>query len=187
MIVRRKIFHVALGSVFLAFIAWTPWLKTPLLLLLFIGTLLSFAQSVMNIPVVTWILERFDRKDDTIPGEGIITFFSGVLLVWWIFPAEIALPVVAAITFGDPAASMVGNLLGGPDLPWNDQKTVSGTAIFMVASFGVVWALSGLSAAAVVAVFSSLVESLPFWRTFPFDDNIAVCGATALVLWLVLI
>lgn len=57
--------------------------------------------------------------------------------------AEIALAATGIIAFGDGSATLVGLLCGGPKLPWNARKTISGAAAF--------------------AVFGTLAASLIYW------------------------
>jgi CDP-diglyceride synthetase len=90
-------------------------------------------------------------------------------------------------TAGDGLATIVGRLLGGPELPWNRAKTWSGSAGFLVAStVALLWFLRRwrspagagrrLAMASLTSLAAAAVESLDI----PLDDNysvIVVAGA----------
>lgn len=62
---------------------------------------------------------------------GYVLSVLGTLLL---FPAhaEIGLAVLGVLAFGDGSATLGGLLLGGPRLPWNRSKTVSGLLCFII-------------------------------------------------------
>jgi len=126
---------------------------------------------------------------------GITLYAATVLLLILIFRRN--LPIAAAgwgyLAFGDGFASIFGMTLGGPRLPWNPKKSLSGFLGFLsVGSLGAAF-LYGFAAARVPsgwelgclfigALAAAAVESLPS----ELDDNILppLVGAAALALLL---
>jgi hypothetical protein len=100
----------------------------------------------------------------------------------------------AMLAFGDGAATLVGRAVKRPLLPWNAEKTLAGTAAFVLVggTTGVLlawWTRSAVTPATpwqfvvfgplLAALAASLVESMPV----RLDDNLSVPIAAAAVLW----
>jgi uncharacterized protein (TIGR00297 family) len=128
---------------------------------------------------------------------GILLYPLSVLLLTLIFSTR--LDIVAAawgiLAFGDGAATLAGRRIGGWSWPWNPEKTLAGTAAFVVCG--------GIGAVALACWTRPAVAPLPSWRfellaplaavviaalveTIPvrLDDNVTVPAAAAMVLWL---
>ncbi len=114
---------------------------------------------------------------------GIVLYPVSVLLLILLYRnhLHIAAAAWAIMALGDGMASVVGESLCGPALPWNREKTWSGFAGFIVAGTLGAYALTrwvnpALSADKVVivslsaALVGALVESVPI----RLDDNISV-------------
>jgi dolichol kinase len=146
--------------------------------------------------------EREQRNDCIVAVAG---YAGSVLATLLLFPAhvEVALVIVGVLAFGDGSATLGGMLLGGRRLPWNPQKTIAGTACFLLVGAPMAallymaqvhsywaeferWDLSlhalpsrfavALTIAAVATVTAAIAESLPL-RT---NDNLRV-GVSAAV------
>lgn len=103
----------------------------------------------------------------------------GALLTWLLFPPAIAVPAILVLALADPAASMLGRLVGRRRL---GKGTVEGSLVFLaVAGAVLVATTSSWTAALVVAVGVTLVEVVP-WR---LDDNLTIPVAAAVLLWMV--
>ena len=128
---------------------------------------------------------------------GVMFYPLSVLLLVLVFQARLDMVAAAwaVMAFGDGTATLAGMRIGGPRLPWNQDKTWSGLAAFAVAgSVGAValsmWvapAVSPTPAAAftwyapvAAALVAALVETIPVG----LDDNLSVPFAAGLVLWL---
>ncbi len=129
---------------------------------------------------------------------GILLYPLAVLALVLVFRGEdrwMAAAVWGLLAFGDGMASLAGQLLGGPRLPWNERKSWAGSLAFIC--FGTLgagvlaaWTLGLPVGMAVssrilaltlpVATLAALVESMPT----TLDDNLTVplVGAIALVL-----
>ncbi|MGA1821314.1 MAG: diacylglycerol/polyprenol kinase family protein [Thermoplasmatota archaeon] len=181
---KRKIFHIVLGCFFLLMMLIGGPMKHIFLGILLIGTIVSFVQSRIKLPLITWFLDRFDREGDEIPGQGIITFFAGVLLVWYLFPVDVAFISVLVLAIGDPNASMVGIAFGDHPMPWCSDKSLEGTFAFLAVTAVVVMIFYNPLMGLVCGVIGALLESLPFWNGMLLDDNISVTALLALIIWL---
>ncbi|MDG6223971.1 MAG: hypothetical protein QCI82_00480 [Candidatus Thermoplasmatota archaeon] len=180
---RRKVFHVMLGTAFMLLIVNAPWALAPLIVLFIAGSILSLVQNKRQLPVVTAILARFDREGDRLPGMGIITFFAGVLIVWTFFPRDIALAGCAAMTFGDPMASVIGMAAGRHGLPWNRSKSIEGSAAFIITTFAFMAPMYGPLQAIIIALSGAVFESIGYPKGSFISDNTIIPSGTALPLF----
>ncbi|MCK5773048.1 MAG: hypothetical protein KAH57_04610 [Thermoplasmata archaeon] len=183
--VRRKVFHILLGCHFFVLLSFMFQLRWTYLTLLALGLALSFLQEKRPLPIVTGILGRFDRQHEALPGRGIITYFSGVMLVCFIFPEEIALTAILALAFGDPFAYLVGCGVGRVKLPWNRNKTLEGMLGFLGASSLFTIIYSGGFLMIVPCFLASLVETFDLSRWRVLDDNITVALTFGTVMYLI--
>ena len=82
---------------------------------------------------VAW--RRIERADaGTRDRAAAIYGYAGsVLLTLFLLPAhaECGLAVLAVLAFGDGSATLFGKSLGGPRLPWNRAKSVTGLCGFL--------------------------------------------------------
>jgi uncharacterized protein (TIGR00297 family) len=127
---------------------------------------------------------------------GILIYPLSVLLLILSFPRrpDIVAAAWACLAYGDGMATLVGRLVKSPRLPWNAQKTLAGTASFVLAG-GVVgillvwWTRPAVSpmppwqfvvfAPLAAALGAGLVESMPV----SLDDNLSVPIVAAAILW----
>jgi uncharacterized protein (TIGR00297 family) len=127
---------------------------------------------------------------------GILIYPIVVLLLILTFPHRLDLAAAAwgILAAGDGVATLAGQQIRSRRLPWNSEKTVAGTAAFILAGAlaGVVlelWTAPAISpqpsllfmigAPIVAATIAALVETVPI----RLDDNITVTGMAALTLW----
>jgi uncharacterized protein (TIGR00297 family) len=184
----RKSLHIAMGGVALL-LRWLPWWQ---------AVVLAAGALVFN----GLVLPRFGHALYR-PGErergvhGIVFYPLSVLLLLVLFPRrpDIVAAAWGILAVGDGLATLAGRALGGPRWPWNREKTLSGSAAFVVggAAAGVflawwcrpatmpqpalVFAMLAPVAAAIVA---ALVETIPA----RLDDNLSVSLTAGAVLWL---
>ncbi len=181
--IRRKIFHIAMGTFFVCCMLLNDTTKWFFLLLLAVGIILSMVQERKRLPLITWLLERYDKKADLIPGQGPVAFFSGALFAWFIFGGDIAIAAVIALSFGDPMAYVIGRSVTGPRLPWNKEKTVLGAVSFIVAPLVLISLIWGPLLSVVISVSAAIVESVPWQKTVLTDDNIMVPILSSIITW----
>ncbi|MGH9441707.1 MAG: DUF92 domain-containing protein [Thermoanaerobaculia bacterium] len=166
----RKLVHGGMGLFAMA-LRVLPW---PVAALCAFGALLF---NFFAMPAVgrTIYRDRGKKRD-----SGIVAYPAAVFLVIVLFRhnLEVAAAIWGMMALGDPAASIVGKLAGGPKLPWNPAKTWSGLAAYAVfggAAGSLLLAFVGrgpagaaFSAFAGFALLGACLESIDTG----FDDNL---------------
>jgi uncharacterized protein (TIGR00297 family) len=185
----RQVVHVAMGglALLLRFLSWYQ------------AVILAAIAVAFNM----WILRRLTRGRlhrpaeiaEPIPG-GIVFYPTSVLLLLLLVPSrpDIVAAAWGIMAAGDGAATLVGRRAGGPRIPWNREKSVAGTAAFIVCggaagAFLAWWCRPivipppfpwfSVVGPIVAAIAAGAVETVPI----RLDDNLTVPASAALVLW----
>jgi dolichol kinase len=183
---RRRMVHMS--PVLLPFALWViphrdPW-----------GPILLNAVMLLATVLTGLTLYRFRtiaRRHDEHGLDAVIGYAVPILMLVLLLPgrAELAVMTLGIVALGDGSATLGGLWFGGPRLPWNSRKTLSGMLSFIVcgttmatiiywgeARPGVSWnfAIAVTFASTLAAAF---VESLPF----QWNDNFRVGTTAALV------
>jgi uncharacterized protein (TIGR00297 family) len=179
---RRKAIHAGTGLGALA-LRWLDWRA---------AAVLALAALLFNLFVMPRVGRSIYRDAGRRLDPGIVSYAAMVLVLILVLRDHyltIAAAVWAMMAFGDPAAAIAGERLGGPTLPWNREKRWIGlaanwaagaTASILVFRFvsarplepvAVVLLLAG---AAVYAFLESVRAGI--------DDNLVAALPTALVL-----
>jgi uncharacterized protein (TIGR00297 family) len=185
----RQLVHIAMGG-FALLLRYLSWWE---------GAVLAGVAIAFNLYALPRIAgDRLYR-----PAEAARKYYSGVTL----YPVSIllvlfALPdrrdIVAAawgvLAFGDGMATLAGRHLASPRIPWNREKSVAGTAAFVLAggaaaSFLCWWCRPAivpppylwftLAMPFAAALAAAAVETIPI----RLDDNLSVTATAAAVLW----
>ena len=172
--IRRKVFHLILGSMFIVLLAYDRDMRWVFTLVFLLGLILSLFQSRWDIPGVTWLLDRFDRPEESTKGLGIITFFSGAVAASLIFPQDIAVHAIIVFTFGDPMAYVVGKGFGRWRVPWNYNKSLVGTISFFLASGASALIITEEPLLLAACLIGALTETIPTGSSELLDDNLLV-------------
>ncbi len=184
----RKLLHVAMGgfACALRFLTWPQ------------AAACALAAFVFNWQVLPRIGGKgLWRTGDAAKGYpiGILLYPLAVLGLILAFRHDLALAasVWGVIAFGDGMATLAGQLLGGPRLPWNRGKSWAGFSAFVIcgASAAAVlrgwtmgadptawFALRPVAVSLALGLFCALVEAAPT----ALDDNLTVPLLGALVL-----
>ena len=184
--VARKLTHIAAGGFGLA-LRYLTWPQ---------AAAMALGALVFNLFVFpriggkgTWRAAEHERGYPL----GILLYPLSVLALILVFREELwkAAGVWGVLALGDGMASIVGQAIGGPRLPWNERKGWAGTlAMFVFGATGcaglIAWTRGSgldmplLALALVVAAACAWVESLPT----TLDDNLTVplVGAIAIAL-----
>lgn len=179
---RRKVVHVGLGLIAFS-LGVLPWQ---------VAAGFAFAAIVFNL----WMLPRAGgaaisrRAKGTDPG--IVFYPISVFVLIVVFRHE---PLIAAVgwialAFGDGMATVIGRNLGGPRVPWNQNKSLFGTLGFIEVALPLAWLATRVIDASetlipkLMIVFvatgvAMLVESLDTG----LDDNLTVPFAAAFATW----
>jgi uncharacterized protein (TIGR00297 family) len=186
----RRVVHVACGAfaLLLRFLSWPQ------------AAALAITAFLFNWQVLPRLFGRsMWRSADVARGYpvGILAYPLAVLGLVLVFRDRLWMAAAGwgILAVGDGMAGLVGQLAGGPRLPWNERKGWAGLVAFVVfgtaaAAFLAAWAgrlaldpaaphwPRTLGVALALALFCALVESLPT----TLDDNVTVPLATALAL-----
>ncbi|MEO5760984.1 MAG: DUF92 domain-containing protein [Vicinamibacteria bacterium] len=181
---KRKLVHIGVGGFALLLRFLTP---------------LQAALLAVTAVIFNWqILPRIGGKSMWRSGElaqgralGILMYPLSVLGLVLAFHDQLwmAAAIWGLLALGDGMASIIGQALRGPTLPWNDSKGWLGLIAFVLfgtlGSFGLaMWTQPELDPARtfvimlVLAVLTSLVESMDT----TLDDNLTVPAAAAVIL-----
>ncbi len=185
---RRQALHMAMASFALLLRALTWWQAAACAAAAFLFNLL--------------VLPRLGRATLYRPGDaargyplGILFYPLSVLVLIVAFPRrpDIVAAAWGIMAFGDGAATLVGKAVRGRPIPWNPDKTIAGSAAFIVAGglagAGLAWwtrpavspmppLLFALAAPALAAIAAAGVESI----RVRLDDNISVPLMAGIVL-----
>jgi len=185
----RQTVHIAMGG-WALLLRYLTWWQTALL-----GAV-ALAFNAFVLPHLGG--RRLYRGADHVRGysAGMLFYPLAVVLLALVFPRR--LDIVAAawgiLAAGDGMATLVGRLADGRRIPWNREKSVAGTAGFVLfggaAGVALAWwcrpgaeplppAWFSLSAPVVAAVVAALVETVPI----RLDDNVTVPAIAAATLW----
>lgn len=186
---RRQMIHMTMGSFALLLRVMTWWQ----------AALLAAAAVLFNLFALPYLGgRRLYRPADESRGfpVGILLYPLMVLLLILILPRRLDIVAIAwgIMAVGDGSATLIGRRFGTRRLPWNRDKSIAGTASLAVTGAAAGMFLAWWSAPAVVppppltfiivapvlaAIAAAAVESIPV----RLDDNIAVPGTAAAVLW----
>lgn len=159
---KRQLFHLVVG-VFTATLLHYG-LLTPLLMLIGIikGLIVALLSKKFRIPVIAWLLDEFERKEDmkTLPGKGAIYYAVGCLLAVYLFPKDIAIAAILILAFGDSISHLFGVHYGRIKHPFNDKKFLEGTLFGFLASFAISLFFISLPEAFFASTAAMLIEAV---------------------------
>jgi dolichol kinase len=184
--VKRQIFHIYIGLMLMFLIHKNILNWFSLLIIILVGVVISLISLKFDIPVISWFLDNFERKEyrKKFPGKGTLYFFVGVFLVVIMFPKEIALASVMILTLGDSVSHLIGKYFGKTKTILSSTKLLEGTiAGILVGFLGAVLFVSPLKAflGSLVAMTFEAVE-IKYLRII--DDNVTVPVVAALTIWI---
>lgn len=179
---RRQLFHVSAGVLLLLVLLILGRSKTIYVLsgTLFFGFLLiNLVMRGFKVPVASWFVETFERKDAPIPGYGSAWYVVGLLLsCLLITDINFLAATISILAFGDAASTIFGRKGKNP-LPYNKKKTFEGTSAFflfsLVGYLFIGWEVFPL------ALVAAVVESLPI----QIDDNLTIPLACVILFHLI--
>lgn len=150
-----------------------------LLGILALGLLFSFFCRNYNVPVASWMMEKFERHENrkTFPGRGPIFFMIGSIIVVYLFPLKIALASMMILSLGDALSHIFGKLLSRKTYKY--LKSFEGTVAGMLFAFLGALIFVNLYAAIFGSLFAMSLENV---KTGFFDDNLFVPIVAALAM-----
>lgn len=182
---RREFFRQIIHAAGIVFVILAGYLGTlPMVALsltaALLGELIFQLDRRFTLPFFSYVL-RSCRRDDT--ERGFIYYFLGMALTYALFGFNISVASASVIilTLGDSLSTIIGREYGSHPLPFNPDKSIEGSAAFLLAgSLGALFFLDPITALA-GAIAGMLVEAYT-----PVEDNITIpIGAGAVMLLLV--
>ncbi|MBI3034466.1 phosphatase PAP2 family protein [Candidatus Woesearchaeota archaeon] len=188
--VKRQAFHLGLGLA-TAFLIYKNLLNAAsLLAIIAAGIILSLISKKAEIPLISWFLDNFERREDRrgFPGRGAIFLMAGSLIAVILFPRDAALASIMILALGDSFSHVVGKFFGRTRHPFS-VKLIEGTAFGIVMGFlGAVVFVSVTEALIAAAVSMSLEAVEIRLHKYVLDDNLLIplaAGASIVLLRLV--
>ncbi len=174
---RRQSFHFLSGFL-CVFALWAGILNWwVLLILLFVGLVISAISVKRTIPYISDILKMFDRKrDQKFPGRGAFYYVLGIFLAIFLFPTKIAYASVLILAVGDSLNHLFwARSPRRINLPWNRRKHVIGVLIGILAGTFAAQFFVPLIPAFVASSVALISETFPLKiRGFYIDDNVFI-------------
>ena len=149
--------------------------------LVILGSLLGNYALTNRKSKVSGVLYYLER-DGAVLGSGARWLAIGALVAASFLQSDFVIMVFAAIFIADSFSTLVGMKLGGPRLPYNRKKSVSGTLAYLATVFLISAPFVGLIALP-LAILAAFLESQPFH----IDDNFDVSALLTLAVLVMLL
>ena len=175
---RRQLLHMGFGIVLITLLYFHVINLYIMIGGLALALILSKLCTMTRIPLASWVMDKFERKEyrHKFPGKGPIFFMVGSIIVLALFPLHIALAAMVVLSVGDAVSHIFGKLLSRKTYKY--LKSYEGTAVAIVASFFGVLIFVNFFAALVGVSVSLLFEDLKLG----IDDNIFLPIVAAIVM-----
>jgi dolichol kinase len=167
-------------GIFIVLMLYLHWFNIyHLLVILFLGLLFSYLCKHYDVPVASWMMEKFERPEyrKTFPGRGPIFFMTGSILVVYVFPLKIALASILVLSLGDAISHIFGKLLSKKT--YVHLKSLEGTVAGVLVAFLGALIFVNIYAAIFGSSLAMLIENI---KMDYFDDNLLVPLVAALVM-----
>lgn len=179
----RRVFHAVNGVILASALTWVVTdraLAIPILALV-LAVLLVVDLVRLRDPRANTLFFRLLRPFASPREERKIAsstwYMVGILLAVILFPLSAVVPGILVLAFADPAASVLGRLVGRRRL---GKGSVEGALIFALVAFLVLLPFVTPPVAAACALITALVEVLPLG----LDDNLTVPLTAAAMVFL---
>ena len=156
-----------------------------LVLTIIIGLILSIFIKYKKPKLLVYLLEQFEKPQDVknFPGRGSIYFTIVALVSIALFSKEIASASILILTFGDPAAFIVGKYYGKKKLIVNKNKLLEGTIAGTFIGTALATLFVPFPIAFFGAAFGMMAEAIEL-KYLHFDDNFFIPFVSGLVMTL---
>jgi dolichol kinase len=187
---RRQVFHALFGIILASAIYFEFVDFFVLFGVTIISILLSIISKKHKIPLITFLLQQFDREKDIkrMPGKGALYFMIGVIITYGMFITQpdgknIICASIMILALGDAMPHFIAHI-GKIKHPFSDRKYIEASMFgALVAFLGALFFVRPLEAfiASVVAMF---VEGIDLKTGIEWDDNITVPVVAGVTIWL---
>ncbi|HLG24741.1 MAG TPA: SEC59/DGK1/VTE5 family protein [Candidatus Nanoarchaeia archaeon] len=183
---NRQLFHIFLGLAIVALLMFGVLDKGTILIILIFGITLSLLCQKTDIPVIHWLLSKFERQEDinNFPGKGTIFYFGGVYASLALFEKDIALASIMVLALGDSISHIYGKYFGKIRHPFSDKKFLEGSIAGFI--FGFIGALvfARWYEAIIGSFIAMVVEGVDIKIGFArIDDNLTIPIAAGAAIW----
>ncbi|HEY5714328.1 MAG TPA: phosphatase PAP2 family protein [Candidatus Gracilibacteria bacterium] len=185
---RRQTFHLVTGFLFV-FLHWADLLRLRYLGgVLILGLAVSLLSQYYKIPIVSYVLERFDRpRDRKFPGRGAFYFFLSVFFIFLVFNGpyiKIAYASILILAVGDSFNHYMAPRFNEKAIPWNKRKLISGLCIGVIMGTFAAQFFVSLYQAFAASLLALIVETFDI-KIGPFylDDNLTVPFVAAFTIY----
>ncbi|MFQ5474528.1 MAG: diacylglycerol/polyprenol kinase family protein [Candidatus Nanoarchaeia archaeon] len=175
---RRKIFHILVGLFFVGLIYLDLIGVLGILIIFLLGLFLSLIVKRRNVPVISYMLNLFEREKDkkTVPGKGALFIMLGFTLSLVLFPKDVAMAAIIILTVGDGLSHLVGRFSGAMPHPLNANKMIEGTIVgtffAFLSAMIFVNPIEAFFAAGIAMGFEAVEWKI--WGQETIDDNLIV-------------
>lgn len=186
---RREILHILIGIAALLLILFKIINPLIIFIILCIAIVLSLISLKINVPIISWFLDNFEREKDKnqLPGRGFLFAVAGTLLALQLFPQNIALASIIILIFADPTSHIVGKLFGKTNHFFDKKKNIEGhlsgfIVSSILASFFVPIALA-IAGSLTAMLFESIIIEI---QKIQLDDNLMIPLTAGTVMFLII-
>jgi dolichol kinase len=182
---QRKITHILIGIIALLLIIYNIVTPFIIFIILVIGTLVSLISLKINIPIISFFLNTFERRTEKhLPARAVIFATTGSLLALQLFPRDIALASITILVFADPISHIIGKAFGKTKSPIDKRKNIEGhiagaliSSLFAMFLIRPALAIAGSITA---MLFESLIIEI---QKIELDDNLIIPLAAGTIMY----
>lgn len=185
---NRQLFHIFLGIGIVAMLVYGIIDKNKILIIVVIGIILSYLSAKIEIPVISQLLKKFERREHIkkFPGKGIIFYFVGVYIALLLFPKDIAMASIMVLALGDSVSHLYGLHFGRIKYPFSKTKFVEGTIAGLILGFIGAFVFLPWWEALLASSAAMIVEAIEIKiGAEQVDDNLIVPFAAGAAVWAV--
>lgn len=168
---RRQIIHFVAGLAVIAFLMYfgRGFAIAGTFGVIIGGTvIINLRLRGIRIPVITWIEERFERRNVLFIGWGSACYVAGILIpLTFLTDVNQIAAAIFILAIGDGFSTIIGRM-GKIRLPHNRKKTLEGSVAFLLSSLPAYYFVGPVIVP--VALLATVIESI----SSPIDDNLTV-------------
>ncbi len=154
--------------------------------ILICALILSIIVKYFQPKLLVKILKLVDKPEDIkkFPAKGAIYYFVGAIISVFLFSRDIASAAILILTFGDPAAFVVGKYYGKKKIIINKEKLLEGTLAGVFLGTAVASIFVPFPVAFFGAAFGMMAEAVEL-KFLRLDDNFFIPFVSGLVMTII--
>lgn len=173
---KRKILHILIGIIALFILIYNLITPLQIFIILVFGTLLSLLSLKIKIPIISFFLDNFEKKQEKyLPARAVIFGVAGSLLSLQLFPRDIALASISILVFADPISHLVGKFLGKTksflDKTKNIEGHIAGALVSSLIAMFFVSPVLAIAGSIMAMLFESIIIEI---QKIELDDNLII-------------